>query len=209
MTGILKTHPSKLTQGPTTLLLIIDLTADTETNTRVNILEWPLPTDYQVTEIDLSNPRSKPKPFAMKIWMKKFIDSKSKSNINRHTLFINGVKQNPFSCITGSVGREPEPNDTPTSENQKKDNKAEHWPNSLSDFDYEVKEMDWLIEKPITKKPPTQEKRLTAEEKSKNFSNPNNWKLYVEIKRKLEAHKLVSLDFEASYNLLSYGRLVG
>ena len=129
-----------------------------------------------------------------KIWMKDFIDPKSKLKENRHTLFLNGIKQTPFSCLKGKSKLDATDFKIPKSEKIDVDKTGDSL-KPLGQFDYEVNDKDWLQERLPVVSPPIKEKRISAEEKAKFLSKWSNWKLYIEMKKKLEAHKLVNIDY--------------
>ena len=72
-------------QAPANMEGCIDLTTDGNPVLSVNILEWPLPLAFETVEIDLTEVNYH--QGSRKIWMKDFIDPKSKLKENRHTLF--------------------------------------------------------------------------------------------------------------------------
>ena len=65
----------------------------------------------------------------------------------------------------------------------------------LGQYGYEVTDKDWLHERSTVIPPSSKVKRISAAEKAKILNICSNWKLYIEMKKKLEAHKLVNLDY--------------
>ena len=185
-------RPNNLnSQAPANMEGCIDLTNDANPVLSVNISEWPLPLVFETVEIDLTEVNYH--QGYRKIWMRDFIDPKSKLKENRHTLFLNGIKQTPFSCSKGKAKSEDIEVKIPKTEKIDVDETGDSLKPS-SQFDYVVKDNDWLQERLPVVSPPTKEKRISAVEKAKFLSKWSNWKLYIEIKKKLEAHKLVNIE---------------